>query len=379
MKRERVAVAMSGGVDSSVAAALLLEQGYDVVGLTMQIWPRDQEQDACPGVRACCGIDAVTDARRVAQMLGIPHYVINLRDAFQRLVIDEFCAEYVRGRTPNPCIRCNTYVKFGDLLHRAREIDAEKLATGHYARVDFDQTRQRWAIWRAVDHTKDQSYSLYDLRQEQLVRALFPLGEMRKSQTRAKAREIGLTVSEKPESQQICFVAERSYRDYLARSRPEVSQPGPIVDREGRQIGRHQGIAFYTVGQRHGLRIAHRSPLYVTDIDAQNNRLTVGSELDLESRGLFMREVNYVSISALPDEGLALRAKIRYGASLVSCSAWKEDDGAVLRFSRPQRAIAPGQAAVCYDGDAVVLGGIIEVGRYEAAQSSEKPRPAGSD
>ena len=374
MKRERVAIAMSGGVDSSVAAALLLEEGYDVVGLTMQIWPRDQEQDACPGVRACCGVDAVTDARRVAHTLGIPHYVINLRDAFQQLVIDEFCAEYIRGRTPNPCIRCNTYVKFGDLLQRAREIDAEKLATGHYARVAFYEAHQRWAIWRAVDRTKDQSYALYDLRQEQLARALFPLGEMRKTQTRAKAREIGLIVSEKPESQQICFVAERSYRDYLARSRPEVSQPGPIVDRDGRQIGRHKGIAFYTVGQRHGLRIAHRSPLYVTGIDAEHNRLTVGGEEDLDSRGLLMRDVNFMSIAALPDEGLALRAKIRYGASLVSCTAWNEYDGVALRFSRPQRAVAPGQAAVCYAGDAVALGGIIDVGRYEAAQSSKELR-----
>ena len=360
MRRDRVAVAMSGGVDSSAAAALLLEQGYEVVGLTMQIWPRDQEQDSCPGVRACCGIDAITDARRVAQTLGIRHYVVNLRTAFQRLVIDPFCTEYVRGRTPNPCILCNTHVKFGGLLRRGREIGAEKLATGHYARVGFDGARNRWAIRRSVDTAKDQSYTLYDLRQEQLARALFPLGEMTKKETRARAREIGLAVSEKPESQQICFVAERSYRDYLSRSRPEVSQPGPIVDRDGRQIGRHKGIAFYTVGQRHGLRISHRSPLYVTAIDAEENRLIVGSDEDLQSCGLFMRHVNYVAVPGLSDEGMALRAKIRYGSQPVSCQAWKEDDGVALRFTGPQRAVTPGQAAVCYDEDAVAFGGIIE-------------------
>ena len=363
MSRERVAVAMSGGVDSSVAAALLLEQGYEVVGLTMQIWPRDADPNPCPGVRACCGIDAVTDARRVAQTVGIPHYVINLRDAFQQLVIDAFCDEYIRGRTPNPCIRCNTYVKFGDLLHRAREIGAERLATGHYARAGFDDTRRRWVIWRAVDRGKDQSYTLYDLRQEQLARALFPLGEITKKETRAKARKIGLTVSEKPESQQICFVAERSYRDYLSRSRPGASQPGPIVDKEGRQIGRHKGIAFYTVGQRHGLRIAHHSPLYVIAIDAERNRLIVGSDQDLHSRGLFMRDVNYVSVPDLPGTGLKLRAKIRYGAQPIACAAWKEDDGVALRFARPQRAVTPGQAAVCYDEDVVAFGGIIEGSR----------------
>ncbi len=363
MTRERVAVAMSGGVDSSVAAALLGEQGYEVVGLTMQIWPRDQEPDACPGVRACCGLDAVADARRVAHVLGIHHYVINLREAFQRLVIEAFCDEYQRGRTPNPCLLCNTFVKFGPLLHRAREIGAEKLATGHYATVDRDATTGRWMIRRGVDTGKDQSYTLYDLRQEQLARALFPLGGMTKRQTRAKAAELGLPVSEKPDSQQICFVSDGSYGEYLSRSRPGIARPGPIVDGAGRQVGRHRGIVFYTIGQRHGLRVAHKTPLYVTAIDPERNRVVVGEDSELLASGLFMSHVNYVALPDLPAGGAKLSAKIRYGASPAECTAWKERDGVALQFAQPQRAVAPGQAAVCYDGDTVALGGIIEARR----------------
>jgi tRNA-specific 2-thiouridylase len=360
MKGERIAVAMSGGVDSSVAAALLLEQGCEVVGLTMQVWPRDQQPDACPGGRACCGLDAVADARRVAQTLGIRHYVINLREAFQRLVIDAFCDEYARGRTPNPCILCNTHVKYGNLLHRAREIGAEKLATGHYARVGLDETTGRWVTWRGVDRAKDQSYTLYDLRQEQLARALFPLGDITKKETRAKAAELGLPVSEKPDSQQICFVLDRSYGEYLSRSRPGIARPGAIVDGAERQVGRHQGIAFYTIGQRHGLRVAHKTPLYVTAIDPERNLVIVGEEEALLAQGLVMRHINYVSWPDLPQQGAKLQVKIRYGAPLVGCTAWKEGDGVVVQFARPQRAVAPGQAAVCYDSEAVALGGIID-------------------
>jgi len=360
MSGERVAVAMSGGVDSSVAAALLVEQGCEVVGLTMQIWPRDQVAEACSGWRACCGLDALDDARRVARALGIRHYVLDLREAFQRLVIDPFCEEYLQGRTPNPCILCNTHVKFGALLRRAREIGAQRLATGHYARGGWEERRQRWVLWRAVDTAKDQSYTLYDLGQEQLARALFPLGTMAKSQTRAKAAQLGLTVSEKPESQQICFVSDRGYGEYLRRLRPEAAQAGPIVDGEGRQIGRHRGIGCFTIGQRHGLQIAHRKPLYVTGIDAARHRVIVGEEQDLLARGLVMGSVNHVALDNLPTTGERLRAKIRYSAPLVPCLALPDEGEVRLQFARPQRAVAPGQAAVCYDGDAVALGGVIE-------------------
>ena len=358
MVSERVAVAMSGGVDSSVAAAVLLEQGYEVVGLTMQIWPREAE--ACPGTRGCCGWEAVEDARRVAQTLGIRHYVLDLREAFQRLVIDPFCDSYLKGQTPNPCILCNTHVKYRELLRRAELIGATRLATGHYVRLQRDEETGRWALLRAGDETKDQSYALYDLSQEQLSRALFPLGEMTKVDTRARAAALNLPVAEKPDSQQICFVLDRSYGEYLSRSRPGIARPGAIVDGAERQVGRHQGIAFYTIGQRHGLRVAHKTPLYVTAIDPERNLVIVGEEEALLAQGLVMRHINYVSWPDLPQQGAKLQVKIRYGAPLVGCTAWKEGDGVVVQFARPQRAVAPGQAAVCYDSEAVALGGIID-------------------
>ncbi len=360
MAAGRVAVAMSGGVDSSVAAALLVEQGREVVGLTMQIWPREAEDDIPPGLRGCCGLEAVESARRVARTLGIRHYVLSLRRTFGRLVIEPFCDEYQRGRTPNPCIRCNSLVKFGPLLRRAREIGAEKLATGHYARVSYDDQRGRWVLGRGVDRGKDQSYSLYALTQDQLARALFPLGEMRKSQTRQRAARLGLPTAERPESQEICFVSGRSYGDYLRQRRPEVVQPGPIVDGAGRQLGMHRGIAFHTVGQRQGLRVAAEVPLYVTAIDAERNRLIVGREEEGKSRGLVMGEVNYVSVGSLPKDGKRLKAKIRSGAAMATCTATPDGDGVGLEFARRQRAVAPGQAAVCYEGDMVALGGTIE-------------------
>ncbi len=357
---ERVAVAMSGGVDSSVAAALLLEQGCEVVGLTMQMWPREAEEEIPPGLRGCCGLEAVDSAKRVARTLGIRHYVINLREPFERLVIDPFCDEYLNGRTPNPCIRCNTFVKFGPLLRRAREIDAEKLATGHYARVGYEEGSGRWALRRGVDTGKDQSYSLYGLTQDQLARALFPLGEMRKAETRAQATRLGLSTAERPDSQEICFVSGSGYREYLRKRRPEVTRPGAIVDREGRQVGRHRGIAFYTIGQREGLRVAQGEPLYVVGIDVAGNRLIVGGAGEVRSRGLVVGEVNYVAVAALPEGGSKLRAKIRSGGRLAGCVARVEDGGVKLEFARAQRAISPGQAAVCYQGEAVALGGIIE-------------------
>jgi len=350
---------MSGGVDSSVAAALLVEQGHEVVGLTMQVWPRELDQ-SCPGLRMCCGLDAVDDARRVARALGIRHYLLNLRDAFTRLVVDPFCDEYARGRTPNPCIRCNTHVKFGPLLQRAREIGATHLATGHYAKVGYDETRRRWVIWRALDSAKDQSYALYGLRQRQLASARFPLGELRKAGTRAVAAQLGLPVAEKPDSQQICFIPSGTYGEYVARQRPEAARPGPIVDREGRQLGRHRGIVFYTIGQRQGLRLARGKPLYVVGIDAEQNRITVGSEDDLKARGLLMGDVNWVACEGALAPGAKLTAKIRYGVRPAACRAWRQDGGVRLAFARRQRAIALGQAAVCYDGEAVAFGGVIQ-------------------
>jgi len=358
---ERVAIAMSGGVDSSVAAAVLLEQGYEVVGLTMQLWPREAE--ACPGTRGCCGWEAVEEARRVAQTLGIRHYVLDLREAFQRRVIDPFCDSYVRGLTPNPCILCNTHVKYGELLRRAEQIGAPRLATGHYSRLQRDEKTGRWALLRAVDETKDQSYALYDLSQEQLSSALFPLGEMTKAETRLKAAALDLPVAGKPESQQICFVSEGSYGEYVARLRPGTARPGPIVDREGRQIGRHRGIPYYTIGQRQGLRIARERPWYVIAIDAETNRLVVGEEEDLMARGLMMQQVSYVAWAGLPSEGAEVAVKIRYAGSPAPCRAFAEGEGVRLEAAQPLRAVTPGQAAVCYYGETVVFGGVIAAAR----------------
>ena len=356
---ERVAVAMSGGVDSSVAAALLLEQGYEVVGLTMQIWPKSPPEEGCPGTSSCCGLEALEDARRVAHALGIRHYVVDLREAFQRLVIEPFCDSYVAGMTPNPCITCNTYLKYTELLRRAEEIGATHLATGHYVRAGYDEARGRWALRQAADTSKDQSYALYDLSQEQLAKALFPLGEMTKAETRRRATSLGLPVAEKPDSQQICFVSEGSYGEYVARLRPGAARPGPIVDREGRQLGRHRGLIHYTIGQRQGLRIAHPRPLYVVGIEPGENRLIVGEEEDLAVAGLAMERVNYVAFSGLPPAGAPVSVKIRYKAQPELGRAVPKGDQVRLDFCHPLRAVTPGQAAVCYDGDVLAFGGII--------------------
>ncbi len=351
---------MSGGVDSSLAAALLLEQGCEVVGLTMQLWPREREDDVPPGMRGCCGVDAIDSAKRVARHLGIRHYVINMREPFERFVIDPFCDEYAEGRTPNPCIRCNTFVKFGPLLHRAREIDADKLATGHYARVSHDEVSGRWKLLRGIDNSKDQSYSLYGLTQEQLAHALFPLGGFTKQETRRMAAKLGLPTADRAESQEICFITGESYREYLERRRPQVVRPGVIVDADGRQVGRHRGVAFYTIGQRQGLGVAAGKPLYVIGIDVKQNRIIVGDVDHATSSTLLVREVNYVSVERLPDEGITLTAKIRSGASPASCLAIPEDGRVRVNFEKPEWGVSPGQAAVCYDGEAVALGGIIE-------------------
>ncbi len=356
---ERIVVGMSGGVDSAVAAALLCEQGYDVVGVTLNLSPKIAEEDAWERDDSCCGLSASEDARRVADRLGIPHYVLNFRDVFAEKVIGNFLDEYRRGRTPNPCIRCNDHIKFGTVLLKAQALEADLVATGHYARIVTDPTTGRRAIRKAVDLRKDQSYVLYVLSQEELRRTIFPLGGMTKDETRAIARKLNLPVANKPESQEICFVSERNYGEFLMKLAPDIAQPGPIVHVDGRRLGEHRGIAFYTIGQRRGLGLVAPEPLFVVDVDPGSRTLYVGPEAALFDVDVYADDVSLMAAVSLVEPQL-VRARVRY--RMTEADAWlcqSGPDEIHLRFVEPQRAITPGQAVVCYAGDTVVAGGTI--------------------
>ncbi|HHY92655.1 MAG TPA: tRNA 2-thiouridine(34) synthase MnmA, partial [Firmicutes bacterium] len=302
---------MSGGVDSSVTAALLKEQGYEVIGMTMQIWPKSQEDPARENPGGCCSLSAVEDARAVAHILGIPYYVVNLRETFEREVIDYFCREYAAGRTPNPCIVCNHRLKFAALLDKALALGAEYVATGHYARVRYDQVRERYVLLQGVDKHKDQSYALYGLTQKQLAHTLFPLGGFTKEETRRLAAELGLPVALKRDSQEICFVPGNDYRGFLRQRIPEKIRPGPFLDQNGNVVGTHQGLPFYTIGQRRGLGIPGRKRLYVTGLDPERNSVTLGPVEQLFHTELTAGAVNWVSIDR-PPTMLAAEVRVRY-------------------------------------------------------------------
>lgn len=357
MGKGRVLVAMSGGVDSSVAAALLVREGYECIGVTMQLWPEDLPTATESG---CCSISAVEDARRVASKLGIPYYVVNFAESFAEDVIDRFADEYLRGRTPNPCIVCNEKVKFGSFLDKALELECDYVATGHYARVGFDAARGRYVVRKGVDPHKDQSYTMYGLTQEQLARILFPLGDYRKEEVREIAAEMGLVTAAKPDSQEICFVPGRDYRAFLERYRPESKRPGPILDMDGNVLGQHDGIAFYTIGQRRGFGIAHKTPLYVVAIDEKRQAVIVGPKEAVGGFSLVADPVNFVAIPDLTGP-MRVTCKIRYRVEAAPALIEPHDTGGVAtHFDEAQRAITPGQSVVWYDGDVVVGGGIIE-------------------
>lgn len=354
----RVVVAMSGGVDSSVAAALLKDTGYDVVGIGLQLV---DPSEAVGGPKSCCGIGDMEDARRVAEKLDIPFYVLNFKDVFRTTVIDYFISSYLKGETPNPCVPCNEVIKFTELLHAAKGLDAEFLATGHYARVRQDPASGRLLLYKGIDESKDQSYFLYSLSQEQLSHAVFPVGEMSKKETRELAAWLGLKVHDKLESQDICFIEEGGYASYIkAHAGSEIS-PGPILDEPGAVIGSHRGLPYYTIGQRRGLGISFPEPLYVVDIDTSANSITVagGEKLQRQERVL-LEKVNYVSVIE-PKEPIGVLARTRYRKPEVNATLVPLDcDRAFVEFDSPQELTALGQSVVLYDGEMVVGGGIVK-------------------
>jgi tRNA-specific 2-thiouridylase len=378
-KTDIIAVAMSGGVDSSTVAAILAHSGETVVGLTLQLW--DQMRLAgkhgipdAPKAGRCCSLDDVYDARRVATHLGIPYYVVNQEERFEQDVVRPFVSEYLAGRTPIPCSLCNNHLKFDQLLKTARSIGASRIATGHYAVNEYDPERGRWILKRPADLAKDQTYFLFGLTQEQLAHTVFPLGDLTKPETREAARQHGLALAEKPDSQEICFIPGGDYKQFLTayleeqgETMPETA--GELVASNGEVIGRHEGISNFTVGQRKGLGLASPSPLYVLQIDPANHRVTVGADAELATRELRAARLNWISIPELTGS-MRVKIKIRHRHE-PACATLEPDlsgadsasdgpSGRVLAtFDEPQRAVTPGQSAVFYDGDEVVGGGWI--------------------
>jgi tRNA-specific 2-thiouridylase len=358
--KEKVVVGMSGGVDSSVAAYLLKEQGYEVIGVTMQIW-QDQDVFEQSAEGGCCGLSAVEDARRVAEVLQIPYYVMNFRADFQKAVIDYFVSEYQRGYTPNPCNACNRYVKWESLLHRAVEIGADYIATGHYARVE-KLPNGRYSIRNSVTAAKDQTYALYDLTQDQLARTLMPIGEYTKEQTREIARRAGLPVAAKSDSQDICFVPDHDYAGFIERETGRAAEPGSFVDEQGNILGTHKGIIHYTIGQRKGLGISADTPLFVKELRPETNEVVLCRSERLFSDTCMVSGVNYMSVADLPvGSKTETLGKIRYSHKGSPCTVEPLADGRLkCTFAEPQRAFTPGQAAVFYEGDHILCGGTIE-------------------
>ena len=358
-EKGRLAVAMSGGVDSSTAAAILKEEGYEVIGLTMHLW--DPLENGLGNFGRCCSPEDIHEARRVADQLEIPHYVLNLRKAFEQEVVDYFVAEYLRGRTPNPCVRCNDRIKFGPLLQKAEELGAKALVTGHYARIEFDPSKKRYLLKRGRDRNKDQSYFLFLLTQTQMSKVFFPLGEKSKPEVRQQALRLGLRVAQKAESQEVCFIPDNRYGRFVERRiGREVFQPGEIVNRQGKVLGLHRGLYSYTIGQRRGLGIGAPYPHYVLALDTEANRVVAGRKEELFSDGLVAGGVNWIPFPKLEGE-VEASVQIRYRHPAAPALLKPLNGGKVeVKLRVPQKSVAPGQAAVFYQGDEVLGGGWIE-------------------
>lgn len=357
-KPKRVVVAMSGGVDSSVAVAILKEQGYDVIGISMQLWDyTDGERDR---FGSCCSLDDLYDARRVADRLDMPFYVVNFEEAFSKSVVDYFVEGYLKGETPNPCLKCNQVLKFEVLLKRALELEADFLATGHYARVVHDEDRGRHLLLRGRDLSKDQSYFLFTMTQRQLAKIIFPLGDLTKTDVRKLAKKFGLNVAEKKDSQEICFAPEDYPSFVIKRAGRNIDANGEIVDLSGNVLGMHKGLYKYTIGQRKGIGVTIGEPLYVLKIDSETNRLVVGPEQGLFSNGLIAKETNWIGVP-FPKAEIEVLAKIRYRHKGIEAKVAPLDNNRVeVSFERPEKSVTPGQAVVFYKDDEVIGGGWIE-------------------
>lgn len=354
---EKVVVGMSGGVDSSVAAYLLKEQGYDVIGITMQVSPENKAFEEREG--GCCSLSDVNDARRVADKLGIYFYVMNFRDVFEKKVINYFIDEYLAGFTPNPCIACNKYIKFDELLRKSETIGARYVATGHYSRIERDENTGRYLLLKSKDERKDQTYVLYNMTQYQLEHTLMPLGGYTKEEVRKIAEDEGLVVAKKPDSVEICFIPDNDHGAFIKERVPEKVKPGSFVDIDGNVLGKHKGIANYTIGQRKGLGIALGKPMFVVDLDPERNIVILGDERDIFKTTLYAEDVNLIPFEKLTEE-IRVTAKIRYSAKESPATLSPYKNGVMVKFDKPQRAITKGQSVVFYQGDVVVGGGIIK-------------------
>ncbi len=363
--RKTVAVAMSGGVDSSVAAALLKQQGYDVIGLTMHVWDYERVGGNTFSESSCCSLDAMYDARAVCHSLAISHYVIDVRDEFEKYVIHNFEDDYLKGRTPNPCVLCNSKIKWEVLLKKAVELDCDYFSTGHYARISFDQAAGRYILRRGLDRSKDQAYALWGLSQEQLKRTIFPLGSLSKNEARELANSLNIKTKNKPESQEICFIPDNDYSRFLKARSPDLFAKigdGEILDQQGNVLGYHKGYPFYTIGQRKGLGVSLGKPMYITEIDAATNKIVIGEKDDLNNKGLLANHINWIALEKLISP-LEAEVQIRYndlGHKAIISPA--ENNSVKVLFDEFHQAVTPGQSVVFFKGDVVVGGGVIERG-----------------